>query len=291
MRDTLRPCGVRVGVVLVAALVLACAVGVQTAQARPAEDAVPSTSALNASISGLDAVRALPFVPNLKYPEFPNEGVRTRVVDYARGFSAAVPGQLAHARVGVAVRYVGSAAWKCMTKGEAAALHARGIDIVCVFETSAKWMLDGRPAGIEAAKRARSATIACGGPRTPFVYFACDTDTHNYAKVNACLAGAASVLGTECVGVYGGYSVCDHALRSGVAVKAWQTQAWSYGRVLPQASLYQRVAKLWGRIGKLEYDADVMRTDNIGQWNYFYRPGDPSAYNPWHTTLKRSSVP
>ena len=48
-------------------------------------------------------------------------------------------------------------------------------------------MLGGYKAGVAAAKKARAATVKCGGPRSALIYFACDVDTHNYAAVNACL--------------------------------------------------------------------------------------------------------
>jgi photosystem II stability/assembly factor-like uncharacterized protein len=188
------------------------------------------------------------------------------VVDYAGGFSSATPGRLKAAGVGIAVRYVGSKSWKCLSAREANALRGAGIDIAAVYETKAKWMLGGRKAGVAAAKAARSAIIACGGPRQPFVWFACDTATNKYSTVNACLQGAASVLGANNVGVYGSYYVCANALKAHAAAKAWQTEAWSNGHVLGNAALYQPAHKTNGNL-HLDYDSDYARSDDIGQWS------------------------
>ncbi len=193
------------------------------------------------------------------------------VIDYAGGYSSAAPMRLRRAGVGIVVRYVGGSAWKSLTRSEANALRKAGIDIVSVYEPrSAGWMLGGYKAGVKAAKIARAATVKCGGPRSALIYFACDVGTHNYAAVNACLRGAASVLGKEHVGVYGSYYVCNSALKGGYAAKAWQTIAWSNGKVLPSAALYQTAPKVHGSLG-LSYDSNFARAEDVGQWAF--KPG------------------
>ena len=201
----------------------------------------------------------------------------SQVIDYTGQTSTTLAKRLKRTDMGVVVRYVGAAKWKSLTRKEADALRAQGIDIAAVYETKAKWMLAGRKAGVSAAKTARAAIIKCGGPRKPFVYFACDTATHNYAAVNACLRGAASVLGADHVGIYGSYSVCDAALKSGYATKAWQTEAWSSGKVLPQAVLYQAARRFNGSLG-IDYDSNFLRADDIGQWGY--APAGDVAWTP-----------
>jgi photosystem II stability/assembly factor-like uncharacterized protein len=189
------------------------------------------------------------------------------VIDYTGPFRSSTPTRLKRGGVGVAIRYVGSAKWKCLTRREANALRSAGIDIAAVYETKAGWMLGGRKAGVAAAKKARAAVRACGGPKYPFIYFACDVATKRYSTVNACLRGAASVLGAKNVGIYGSYSVCDNALKSGYATKAWQTEAWSSGKVLSRAALYQNARHVHGNLG-LDYDSNFTRADDIGQWGY-----------------------
>jgi photosystem II stability/assembly factor-like uncharacterized protein len=189
----------------------------------------------------------------------------TAVIDYSTGFGPSTPATLKKAGVGVVIRYVGSSAWKCLTPAEATALRREGIDIATVYETSAGWMLGGRRAGIAAARAARAAIIADGGPAQPFVYFACDVDTDNFSAVNAALQGAQSVLGAENVGIYGSYSVCLNALETKSAAKAWQTVAWSDGKLLPEAALLQLIPRTLGNLG-LDYDANIRYADDIGQW-------------------------
>ena len=158
-----------------------------------------------------------------------------------------------------------------------------------MYETSAKWMFGGRKAGIKAAKKARAAVVACGGPRNAFIYFACDTKTKRYSTVNACLGGAASVLGARHVGIYGSYAVCNNALKRGAAAKAWQTLAWSSGKVLPRAALYQSTHHVFGSLG-VNYDTNLVRADDIGQWGYA-GPGTVSwAQQSTPTTAGLTSV-
>ncbi len=193
------------------------------------------------------------------------------VIDYAGGYSSAAPVRLRRAGVGIAARYVGGSAWKSLTRSEANALRKQGIDIISIYEPkSAGWMLGGYKAGVKAAKIARAATVKCGGPKDALIYFACDVDTHNYAAVNACLRGAASVIGKKRVGIYGSYYVCNSALKGGYAAKAWQTIAWSNRKVLPRAAFYQTAPKVHGNLG-LDYDSNFARTEDMGQWAF--KPG------------------
>lgn len=191
----------------------------------------------------------------------------TVVIDYPGGFNSSTPARLKRNGVGVAIRYVGAARWKSLRRSEANALRKAGIDIAAVYETKANWMLGGRKAGVAAAKKARAAVIACGGPKRPFIYFACDVATRRYSTVNACLQGAASVLGADHVGIYGSYAVCAEALKSGYATKAWQTEAWSNGKVLATSAIYQRAHRINGNLG-LDYDSNLVRADDLGQWGY-----------------------
>ena len=188
------------------------------------------------------------------------------VIDYSSGFSSSTPATLKKAGVGIVIRYVGSSAWKSLTPAEATALRGGGIDIAAVYESSAGWMLGGRSAGIAAARAARAAIIADGGPKRPFVYFACDTPTSDFASVNAALLGAQSVLGPENVGIYGSYSVISSALKAKAAAKAWQTVAWSNGQLLPEATLLQLIPRTLGDLG-VDYDSNIRYTADIGQWS------------------------
>lgn len=229
------------------------------------------TPALVALLVALISAAMLPGVAHAATVKATGSKPLPAVIDYSSGFSASTPTTLKKAGVGVVIRYVGSSAWKCLTPGEAAALRSQGIDIASVYESTAGWMLGGRTAGVDAAKAARAAIVAAGGPSRPFVYFACDVDTSDYASVNASLAGAQSVLGANNVGIYGGYSVCANALKAGAAAKAWQTVAWSNGQVLPGAALLQLVPQTLGNLG-VDYDSNVRYVSDVGQWGLGDRP-------------------
>ena len=221
---------------------------------------------LSGTLALIVALLSLLLPPSAAFAKSSNGlGSVPAVIDYSSGFSSSTPAELKKAGVGVVIRYVGSSAWKCLTPAEADALRKHGIDIAAVYESDAAWMLGGRSAGVAAAKAARAAIIAAGGPSRPFVYFACDTDTSDFTHVNAALRGAQSVLGAQNVGIYGGYSVCASALKAGVAAKAWQTVAWSGGRVLRGAALLQLVPQTLGNLG-VDYDSNVRYTTDIGQW-------------------------
>ena len=175
---------------------------------------------------------------------------------------------LKKAGITAVIRYFGIASWKNATRGECNALKDAVIDIAAVYETTNTMMLQGRAAGAAGAKVAKDAILACGGPANPFVYFACDTDTSSYAKVNDYLTGAASVLGAGKVGIYGSYDVCANALKAKAATKAWQTLAWSNGKRLASAALYQdNGSKAYGNLG-ISYDVDLVQAADFGQWGY-----------------------
>jgi photosystem II stability/assembly factor-like uncharacterized protein len=215
--------------------------------------------------SGLFAVPHAFAAPNKAVAGAVRASAKSAVIDYSSGFAASTPARLKRAGVGVVIRYVGSSTWKCLTPSEASALRAAGIDIATVYESTAGWMLGGHNAGVAAAKAARAAIVADGGPKRPFVYFACDTDTNDYSAVNAALKGGQSVLGADKVGIYGGYAVCQSAIKSGSAAKAWQTVAWSNGQVLKQAALLQLIPRELGNLG-VDYDSNVRHAADVGQW-------------------------
>jgi len=198
------------------------------------------------------------------------KATHAKVIDYAGGFSSSTPSVLKKHGVKIVVRYVGypsgSHAWKNLSKGEDKALRKADIDIAAVYETSASWMSGGYQAGVSAAKTAKADIVANGGPKRPFVYFACDEDANYIGKVNATLRGAAHVLGHSKVGIYGGYRVVNSALRTHSAAKGWQTMAWSNGRVAKGIALYQTIRTYEGKLGGLGYDSNFAKQDDIGQW-------------------------
>jgi hypothetical protein len=121
------------------------------------------------------------------------------------------------------------------------AMKDAGIEVFLYWESTAGWMLQGWGAGVAAAQNAQWNIDTAGIPHDAIVYFACDVDAEesDQAAIDECLRGAASVIGFERVGLYGGYHVIKRALQNGSAKWLCQTSAWSGGMVLPQAQLYQ----------------------------------------------------
>jgi hypothetical protein len=181
------------------------------------------------------------------------------------------PGAMKAAGVHFVCRYVstpGNA--KNLTKAEADALKAAGLDIVVVFETTADRALSGHAGGVADAHSARTQAHACGQPAGRPVYFAVDFDAAGQTThVNAYLAGVASVLGKTGTGVYGGLAAVKAALDAKVCTYAWQTYAWSGGVWDKRAQLqqYENGQTLAGH----SVDYDRAMTTDYGQWHLLRR--------------------
>jgi hypothetical protein len=112
------------------------------------------------------------------------------------------------------------------------------------------------------------------------VYFAVDWDASSgqQSAINACLDGAASVLGRDRVGIYGGYGPVSRAPSSGHATWAWQTYAWSGGQWAKGAQLQQY--SNGHTLGGVGCDYDRATTSDFGQWRIGVTPageGDDMA--------------
>jgi hypothetical protein len=192
-------------------------------------------------------------------------------LDYAGG----VPGGAAIAAAGYrfVCRYLSSGGLalpgKLLTPAEADDLRANGIDIVSNWETAAEEMLGGYDAGCSAAAAALNQALACGGFEDRPIYFSADFDAapEQQISINAYLQGAATVLGTGYVGIYGGYWPVSRALDAGVATWAWQTQAWSGGNQDPRINILQHNDVGFVTINGVECDVDESLTADFGQWS------------------------
>jgi subtilisin-like proprotein convertase family protein len=120
------------------------------------------------------------------------------------------------------IRYVSAAGnAKNITSSEAQALQAAGLNIILVFEGLGDEMLSGYSQGVADANTAVTQATAAGAPQNFFCYFACDFDAQpsDQTAINAYLDGAASVLGVQRVGFYGGYAPLKNVLDAGKAAK------------------------------------------------------------------------
>lgn len=175
---------------------------------------------------------------------------------------------------------------KCITRGEADRHKAAGRGIVVVMEDGAQWMLGGRSAGVARAKAAVAQADAAGLAGIP-VYFAGDFDATaaQQPMINACLDGAASVLGHARTGFYGGYWPCSRVRAAGKARYLWGTPAWSGNN---WATCGWKPHILQGRttaIGGVSCDWDVANFDDYGQW----KGGGPPPHKPgWQEAMMRA---
>lgn len=191
-------------------------------------------------------------------------------IDYAFGRPSVAAIHAVGARF--VCRYLSHSPSKNLTSAEAHALSDAGIWIVVVWETTAKRALDGRTAGIADALDAQQQAQACGMPAGRPIYFAVDWDASKtqQAAIDAYLDGAASVLGAERVGIYGGYGPVSRAMSGGHAAWGWQTYAWSGGRWYGDAQLQQYSND--HTVDGVGSDYDRATTDDYGQWRVGVSP-------------------
>lgn len=183
-------------------------------------------------------------------------------IDYS--FARPEPSAITQAGYQFVCRYLASAAGKAITPSEAQSLQAAGLSLVLVFEDYASQALNGQAQGVADAKEALSQANALGFPADRPIYFAVDFDATpaQQAAIDAYLQGAASVIGADRVGVYGGYWVVKRCLDNGTAKWAWQTVAWSGGNIDPRIHIYQNGQSAFGGGA----DVDEAKQSDYGQW-------------------------
>lgn len=161
------------------------------------------------------------------------------------------------------VRYLSHDSSKNLSPAELREWHKEGIAVGVVWESTSSRALAGHQAGAEDARAAQYQLGQLRLPQLP-VYFAVDFDATDQQKpaLAAYMNGAASVIGRSRVGAYGGYHVIDYLLRHRAIAYAWQTYAWSGGRVRKGIHLYQHQNGV--RIGSASCDLDWAFQANAG---------------------------
>lgn len=104
------------------------------------------------------------------------------------------------------------------------------------------------------------------------IYFAADWDASagQQDEINAYLDGAASVIGRDRVGLYGGYGPVDRAFDAKKITFGWQTYAWSGGRWDARAQLQQYSND--HTINGVGVDYDRAVKSDYGQWRVGVSP-------------------
>lgn len=171
-------------------------------------------------------------------------------------------------------RYLSTDSSKNLAASERDALHAAGISIVLVWETTGVEALKGYGQGMADGAAARAQATALGFPKTLPIYYAVDFSQTASEKQTVLdyLHGASDAEGSKArVGVYGGIASVSAALDAGFGF-GWQTYAWSNGQWDSRAQIRQTHNDQM--IGGASVDLDEAMTGSYGQW------GPSDAVNP-----------
>ncbi|MFA4137704.1 MULTISPECIES: DUF1906 domain-containing protein [unclassified Brevibacillus] len=131
--------------------------------------------------------------------------------------------------------------WKRLTRAEAEAITAAGMQVVSVFQRGTNDAAGGAVNGSRDGKAALYEAKLVGQPVGTAIYFAVDFDAQpkDYAAIEAYLRAAAKELPGYSVGVYGSHAVLEEMAKRGACKHFWQTYAWSRGNLSKAANLYQ----------------------------------------------------
>jgi hypothetical protein len=164
-------------------------------------------------------------------------------------------------------RYLTSFPLKRIEAAEVSQMKANGLALVLLFEDDSINALLGYNQGTADAQEALQQANAIGFPGDRPVYFTVDFDATTAARqdsVDQYLRGAASVIGANRVGVYGGYYVVQRALNNGTAAWAWQTRGFSGGGLIDsRIHIYQKSIQ---SAFNGNADIDVPWKADFGQW-------------------------
>lgn len=154
-------------------------------------------------------------------------------VDYS--FSRPSPAALRAAGYTFAVRYL-TGSGKALTTSELDGLHAAGLTVAFISESSGQETLGGAAAGAQAGAVANAAMDALGVPHDRPIYYTVDYDDRGHP---GCLPLIASFLeaaqhGRREARAYGSVRVIDYLRQPG-----YQTAAWSGNAVSAHAAIYQ----------------------------------------------------
>jgi len=206
--------------------------------------------------------------------------MRYKGVDSASPVSAAAARKLAELGFSFCGRYLAPAGWKVLTKAEAELIHAAGLSILVVWETTADRAKSGAAGGEQDGLRAYNLAVELGAPAGTTIYYAVDYDAGegDFDAIEAYLRAAGTASAPYAVGVYGSYRVVEEMRRRGACAACWQCCAWSYGRLSEYADAYQ--AEWSGTTGakavaaQVGFDVDL---DEARSLDTFWQP-EPVAH-------------
>lgn len=165
-------------------------------------------------------------------------------------------------------RYLSLNPSKNITQKEILDLHANGLSIVLIWETTEGRPLGGFSAGHADSERARDMADRLGFPCTKPIYFACDKDFKESEQplINKYFEGVSSNLrnGIKLTGAYGGYWVIKRLFDANLITYGWQTSAWSGGHW--DKRVHIRQIRYDEKINNVQCDVNTSMKDDFGQW-------------------------
>jgi len=181
------------------------------------------------------------------------------------------------------LRYLSNDPSKDLSIAEAAALHAAGLGIGLVWETTATRATEGMQAGLDDMTAATAQAQALGYPPGLVIWLAVDTDVE-WSAVAPYFIGASSLKGPYVLRPYGGIKIVEGFAAALGGGGAWQTEAWSGSSVSPNAALYQRVTPtlppIPGAQGTYDEDAILQPIALWGPASSSSRKEDPMQLIP-----------
>ena len=178
--------------------------------------------------------------------------------------------------------------FKPVTREFADGLRALGLQVVSCYQFGKPgWptpsdFTRGYDGGVADAQTALRWHAAAGGPDSAPIFFSVDEpiDLATWESTAAqWFRGINSVLGVERTGIYGGVRECGWAIADDVVGQsttaghrwAWQTKAWSQGKLEPAAVLFQSEVVTASDPGVLidgvHVDVDDVLAPDFGQWD------------------------
>lgn len=163
-------------------------------------------------------------------------------------------------------RYLSNNPNKNLTIQEVQDFHENGLKIVVVWETTELRPLSGFNGGVVDAKRADELSLTLGWILYKCIYFACDYDFNasNEVSIKDYFKGISSIIHRSRVGVYGEHDVIKYLLDERLCTYAWQTTAWSKGKLDHRANIKQTPKTVI--INKIICDYNESLTQDFGQW-------------------------
>lgn len=177
-----------------------------------------------------------------------------------------------------AMRYLSRYSWKVVTRGEFEDYQRNGIHLGLVFEDGARNALGGYAAGKSDAEFAKRQALGILGPPAnlnAMLSFAVDYDpAGNASATDSYFEGVAAVFDRHLTGPYGGAEVVARSQQRGFG-GLWQTYAWSGGRLVQGAKVYQYSND--HSVGGVGCDFNKCFDDSVF-WNYLPTAPDPNHY-------------